>query len=402
MGLLSHLLIVIAFKTYSYSKSASTYALMNDLLANSSADIRPGFGDDYDFVNISFYLRALTELNEVNGYMSTAGVFEVSWIDDRITWDPEDYEGISYISFSSKKVWIPKLIITNPADRIYTFHEFDSDVWYTYEGEAFWWSSSVMKTLCNIAIPAYPFDVHSCYIEVAPLARLSELHLNLPYDTVDTELYIYNVEWAITDTFCSVEVNNPNEPYPYVSFGIHFRRKPIFLVINILVPVILLSVLNAAVFLLPQESGERVSFSITVLLSFAVFLNVISNHIPKTSSPMPLVCYYVLITLISSGFITFLTILGQRLYNSEDQETVPRWFLKCLCMASSHRPNTINGIQSDDENLDNKLKDNFTETESIRTWKEIIIKLDKILFVFFFLTGVFVAFGFIFVMSNME
>ena len=404
MGLLSLFLIVATFESCSCSKSASAIALMTDLLANSSTDVRPGLDyNDSVIVNITFNLAALVELNEVKGYMLTIGFFEVVWLDERMTWDPDDYDGISYIAINSEKVWIPKLIVSNPADRIYIFHEIASEVVFSSNGEAFWEPGSVMKTMCYIQIPAYPFDVHYCYIRINSWGgEFSDLILNSAFDFVNTQIYTDNVEWALTDTYAvSERTDYKYQKYsPSILFGIQYKRRPLFLLINILMPLVFLSILNSAVFLLPQESGERVSFSVTVLLSFAVFLNVIGDHIPNTSSPMPYVCYYVLIELINSCIITVATILCQRLYQYHGQRPVPRWILKCLCMLPIFHRNTISA-EVKEVKMNNEVKTNIVESE-IQSWKQVISKLDQTLFVIFFLAAISVALGFILSMASMN
>jgi hypothetical protein len=56
-----------------------------------------------------------------------------------------------------------------------------------------------------------------------------------------------------------------------------------FHVINTLFPVALMAVLIAMVFKLSVDSGEKIGFSLTVLLAYAVYLTMISDNIPSTS-----------------------------------------------------------------------------------------------------------------------
>jgi hypothetical protein len=49
-----------------------------------------------------------------------------------------------------------------------------------------------------------------------------------------------------------------------------------------------MAVLIAMVFKLPVDSGEKIGFSLTVLLAYAVYLTMISENIPSTSVA---VCY---------------------------------------------------------------------------------------------------------------
>jgi hypothetical protein len=47
---------------------------------------------------------------------------------------------------------------------------------------------------------------------------------------------------------------------------------------------VLLAFLSAMVFKLPPDSGEKMGFSLTVLLAYAVYLTIISDDMPSTST----------------------------------------------------------------------------------------------------------------------
>ena len=68
-----------------------------------------------------------------------------------------------------------------------------------------------------------------------------------------------------------------------VTFRIKLQRKRTFYVLNTIIPVVMLSLLNVLVFLLPASSGEKMALAVTVLLSFTVYLSIISEVMPKTS-----------------------------------------------------------------------------------------------------------------------
>lgn len=71
-------------------------------------------------------------------------------------------------------------------------------------------------------------------------------------------------------------------------FYIHVRRKPKFFLFNIVLPIIVLSAVTLTVFWLPAGSGEKVGLAVSVLLSFTLFMLVVSNILPRTSESTPL------------------------------------------------------------------------------------------------------------------
>ena len=71
-------------------------------------------------------------------------------------------------------------------------------------------------------------------------------------------------------------------------FSLELKRKSMFYVLNIILPCVMLSVLQLMVFRVPSAAGEKVSLSITLLLSFTVFLLMVSDNMPQTSTSVPL------------------------------------------------------------------------------------------------------------------
>lgn len=67
------------------------------------------------------------------------------------------------------------------------------------------------------------------------------------------------------------------------------RRRPLFYAVNLLLPSIFLMVMDIVGFYLPPDSGERVSFKITLLLGYSVFLIIVSDTLPATAIGTPLI-----------------------------------------------------------------------------------------------------------------
>ena len=401
MDITQCLIFLLIWNISSCSKTSKTTELIQNLTTNYDPDIRPGL-DSYVpvVVNITFNLVALTKLNEVEGYISTVQFFDITWTDQRITWEPLHNENISHVTLHSDRVWTPELVISNPADAIYVLDEHPTSVRYNNDGLAFWRPGLVTKTLCDIQTPAYPFDVHACYISIILWGTFpSEMIIESPLNTVVTAFYGRNPEWSLTDS-ASIAFTSPSGQMAGVSFGLQFSRNSAFLLINVVIPIIFLDILNTFVFLLPHESGERVAFSVTILLSFTVFLNVVGDNVPKTSSPMPLLCHYVVIVLVTSGVITVLNTLCQRLYHTRGHEPVPRWLQGILCMAPPCFRNKIVNVKEKEEQIVTDEKCAVALDTPI-VWKEAILRLDIVLFVLFFIFAVALAIGYMLSMATL-
>ena len=69
--------------------------------------------------------------------------------------------------------------------------------------------------------------------------------------------------------------------------------------------------LNPLVFLLSVESGERVSLSMTILLSYAIFLTLVLSSIPASSNSMCALLIVMIIIIVVSGIIVFGVIIAE-------------------------------------------------------------------------------------------
>ena len=135
--------------------------------------------------------------------------------------------------------------------------------------------------------------IHICGLHVITLLRcfswmyqVDQLYFHLQ-TRANTAYYRSNGEWALVDT---AAVYREEDEYATARFVIYITRKTSYFVFTLICPCILLSLLTILVFLLPPESGEKVSLQINVLLSFTIFQMVLHRSMPHTSDFMPIIC----------------------------------------------------------------------------------------------------------------
>ena len=73
-----------------------------------------------------------------------------------------------------------------------------------------------------------------------------------------------------------------------VRFFIELQRKPFYYVMNVVIPTVVLAILSTLTFLIPADSGEKLSMGVSVLLAFTVFMLILSDNTPQTSDNAPL------------------------------------------------------------------------------------------------------------------
>ena len=103
--------------------------------------------------------------------------------------------------------------------------------------------------------------------------------------------YITNGEWDV-DAFLIRYHRLPyshDSSYSDLTFWLVMRRKTLYYVYNIIIPCACVMILSFLVFYLPPESGEKVSLSVTSLLSLTFFLTLVAETTPPQSQVIPLI-----------------------------------------------------------------------------------------------------------------
>ncbi|XP_071483441.1 neuronal acetylcholine receptor subunit alpha-3-like [Diadema antillarum] len=145
----------------------------------------------------------------------------------------------------------------------------------------------VVHVYCRVDLTSYPFDTQRCKLKYSSWT-FSMSHINLSIDVSSSQQQEFQTggEWELLrmDTVRNLEKYSCcEEEFPDITYTLVLRRKPYFYVTNIIIPHILLSGLSLLVFYLPPESGEKITLSVTTLLSLIVFNQLVLDTIPATS-----------------------------------------------------------------------------------------------------------------------
>lgn len=126
-------------------------------------------------------------------------------------------------------------------------------------------------------------------------------------------------------------------PHPFSKIQLSFviRRKPLHFVVFSMVPCMLIGALILVSFFIPAESGERIGFSCTILLSVSVYLLIVTEALPEQSDTLPLIGVYYIIIMVEIGLALTATIVVLKAHHSTLKP--PAWLKWCLCINKIYR-----------------------------------------------------------------
>ncbi|XP_066300072.1 neuronal acetylcholine receptor subunit alpha-7-like [Branchiostoma lanceolatum] len=266
--------------------------LKNHLLLNYDPGLRPVTDVTHQTtVEVGIDFRQVIEIDEKNQIMTSVVWLRQYWYDEALVWNSTDFWGISYVNIPSNEVWLPDTVLYNSVGNDH--NQLMTNVVINSAGYVTWMAPRVFRSSCNIDIYYFPFDDQKCLLEFGSWTY-GGYDVNTTTESVPPSLtyFVHNDEWVLLDIGDKQEdiyyVCCP-EPYPLVTFTIYVRRRSMYYLIFLVSPCLLFSIMTILGFYLPPEAGERVGLGITVLLAFTVFLLMVSELMPPTSSAVPLI-----------------------------------------------------------------------------------------------------------------
>ncbi|XP_046452694.1 acetylcholine receptor subunit alpha-like isoform X3 [Daphnia pulex] len=242
--------------------------------------------------------------------MTTNLWVEQYWYDYKLMWEPSEYGEVSMLHVPSDHIWRPDISLYNNADGNFEVTLSTKATVYS-NGLVEWKPPAIYKSSCEIDVEYFPFDEQTCVMKFGSwtydgnkvdLRHLDEVEgSNIVDIGMDLSEFYMSVEWDILEVpavrsekfyTCCVE------PYLDITFNITMRRKTLFYTVNLIIPCMGISFLTILTFYLPSDSGEKVTLSISILISLHVFFLLVVEIIPPTSLVVPLLGKYLIFAMI--------------------------------------------------------------------------------------------------------
>lgn len=260
---------------------------------------------NHTIVNISFTLKSFNFEHYEEIFTINSWVF-LTWDDSRLTWNPDNYDGITEVLLPSNKIWTPKLSHYSSSGN----DEFDyimTSCRITNKGHVTCIPRVIHQTVCNTKLTHWPYDTKNCTFEFGSKPGFD--HVKFVLDS-GRGIKMFGAEygpgWTITD-FSKTETEDSES----VKFSFNFivEREGVGLAAIVIVPSLVLSFITVLSMTLNVEDKIRLFILCFGLLNQFTFLQEINSDLPQHSPDTPTVVLFlrssIVLTLLAIG-ITFL------------------------------------------------------------------------------------------------
>ena len=374
--------------------------LLTDLMIGYDNSIRPRRNlSEAVMVNMTFNIHSLLEFDISRQKMTIMGFFLFHWVDELLVWNVSDYNNIAMITLPVQKIWTPNFIYISAYDGRGLIPKETGVIMIFPNGKIDWSAESKYQLLCeDIDITFFPFDKQTCAMQIyMDSTMMHEVDL-IPLRTHGAlNQMSLNSAWKLTRySFDRMFYHGVS----IVNIKFELQRRPEFYMCTIIAPLILLSVLNVGVFIVPTESGEKGSMAVTIFLSYGVFIMMISNELPVNSLNVSHLLIYILLLLVLSVVAVLYSFVQSWIYAHHADKIVRfTWMTKLKqCLRISTADIGHNDTDHNEKGLDESSVNVSTlhipspkklsnvKVKDKTTWKDVLRMMDVIIFLVILLT----------------
>ncbi|KAL4222021.1 hypothetical protein ACF0H5_018066 [Mactra antiquata] len=372
--------------------------LVEDLLRGYDNRFRPRqLQIDPVEVLTRFNLETIINFDTTGQSLEVMGYFTVSWLDEILTWDPNDHSQCNNIRIPISDIWYPKFVISKGFDGKSTIGDVKSEiVKVTSNGTVNWVPYGSYRFLCEVNVEKYPFDHQICQLTYYIGGETMSTVILSVQPNVNVRDFAENSEWKL-NSIKSSDLTKYSAKFVVIEFEIERRSQ--FTVFTMILPLTTVSVINVFTFLVPIQSGEKASLAITIFLTYGFFVTMTRDSLPHNSLQVSYYVVYICNLLILSVCTMLFVIMESRIYGTMGDKKCP---INIRLPSILRKNNPVKpmdqtkttkalGHRGKDQKKSVRTEENAGDTIKCWTWTIFLQQLDVIVFC--------IAFIFIFIVT---
>ncbi|CAF0873576.1 unnamed protein product [Brachionus calyciflorus] len=348
-------------------------------------------------IKLRIQLIQIVKLDAIDQTMVTNVWTNYHWTDPYLTWNPDDYNGLSSIRIPASFAFEHDIVLLNNADERLN-NQRDALLVIYSNGELLRIPRSLYSSTCNIDLKNFPFDTQNCSISFGSWAydhTLIDLEFYDNQDKIDLNDYESSKEWQISEkenfgerTVRIIEGKN----YTVLTYYLILNRNPGFYTYLLIFPCILLAFLTMVVFWLPPETPSKLLLGMNVFSGFFLLLLLLAELVPTSTNEVPYIGIYYCLNMVMIALSSFLCTIVVHIYFRADtfckmpiilKKIFLEWLARLYCMQPSKSSQTFSqrslltsGLLQGSKNVTNADKFEKFELlkERFKTYRENVLK----------------------------
>ncbi|XP_052803767.1 acetylcholine receptor subunit alpha-like [Mya arenaria] len=293
-------------------------------------------------------------LDESREALSATISLSMNWSDQRLTWNPAQYDGVQKLFLPADTIWLPDVGVHNTVDGLISEPSTNHLVEVSHVGQVLMVSVMHVHTYCRMTLTDFPRDVHVCDVIIGSWMYSAKTlileswngetvieQVPVSSDTDDVIPSRDGRSWELLGRAASAIIKLvsyrccPDEQYVQLTMAMTLRRHAPFLWLAIVVPLLILSLLAALQFTIPAGNTQRPFFGMLVVLAEMMYVHSMFPYIPDSVDPPVIVKLAVANVLCASiALCVSLAVSHVTTTSGRQGQRLPPLFAKVVAMTT--------------------------------------------------------------------
>ncbi|XP_020858087.1 ligand-gated cation channel ZACN isoform X1 [Phascolarctos cinereus] len=290
--LLELFLLVSAWKPLACLDSISALDIGPQIPHNGSVPL---------IIDVHVFVSNVFDVDILEYTVSSSMLLKLSWLDPSLSWH-EDTNPRSFITLPSHLLWTPDFTIREALWVDWREHNPRARV--SREGFIELYLSLTTKTNCDFELLRFPSDKSDCSLSFHAFSNTAQELQFHPHAV--NEIFSVKRDYMVRGLKAQV----PHfQVAPCFQLTLSLENTAVKTTMALVVPGVAILLADICGSLLPLKTTERISYKVTLLLSYLVFHSSLVQTLPSSSSCNPLLISYFTSLLILLSVSTIETVL---------------------------------------------------------------------------------------------
>ncbi|KAL8579444.1 hypothetical protein ACOMHN_026809 [Nucella lapillus] len=269
-------------------------------------------------VDIFLTLASILGLDDVKQVLVSSFSLQVMWTDPALAWNASDYSGVEFVEVPVGSIWLPDLYLVNSQTNTdIMLHA--QQIKVLSNGSVLATACDAAETTCHIDLTKYPYDTQQCNLFVYSFSDF--IQITISSQMLDEEVAIVFAqknEWELLDmTTMNVDLHiNSSGSVGFSAVQLVLKRKTLFYTVCLVLPLVVTSYMNTLVFLVPVQSGEKISFVVSIFVSTSVFSSFFTSTMPRGLDTVPGIMVLLIGVIAESSVVLVGTLISMARYHN--------------------------------------------------------------------------------------
>ncbi|XP_071507884.1 neuronal acetylcholine receptor subunit alpha-10-like [Diadema antillarum] len=282
------------------------------------------------WVSFRFLPSQIIKFDETQQQLTVMAYMRMSWTDEFLQWNPDDYGGIEVLSLKPSDIWLPDVALYESCSKEFISYQ-ETYVLTLYNGTSDWHFPAIMTSTCKVDVRYFPFDIQLCDLTFGPWSAdvtQVEFHTFEVQDDTSDDIFAQNGVWTL-ESFAASNLRPFYLCCPHnfseIRYTLRLRRESAFFTKVVVVPSVLLTMLMALTFWSHPDSGEKVTLAISNLLAMILFQQLVADSMPPIGDTTSvLVTFFFIMIALGCGAVVCAVIV-LRIYHTGGERQMPSW-----------------------------------------------------------------------------